>query len=47
MGTNYIPVEATGIATDDLSDVLQGECLGIDSKVLVEFGVHLVLCQPE
>ena len=42
-----IPIDATGIATDNLGDILQREGFGVDSKVLVELGVHLVLGQPE
>ena len=44
---NLIPINVTGIATDDLGDVLQGQGFGVDAKVLVELGVHLVLGQPK
>ena len=47
MWTNLVPVKTTGIATDDLSDVLQRECFSINPKVLIQLGVHLVLCQPQ
>ena len=47
MGANLVPVEAASIATDNLSNVLQRQGFGIHSKVLIQFGVHLVLCQPK
>ena len=47
MRTNLIPIDTTGITADNLRDVLQRQGFGVDSKVLVEFGVHLVLCQPK
>jgi hypothetical protein len=47
MRANFVPIYPAGIATDNLRDVLQGQGFGIDAKVLIEFGVHLMLSQPE
>ena len=47
MRTNFVPVYPTSIATDNLRDVLQRQGFGVDTKVLVEFGVHLMLGEPE
>ena len=42
-----IPIDTTGIAANNLSDVLQRQGFGVDSEVLIEFGVHLMFCQPK
>ncbi len=43
MRADFVPVNAAGIATNNLRDVLQGQGFGVDAKVFIELGIHLVL----
>lgn len=47
MRTNGVPIYSASIATNYLGDVLKRQGFGVDPKLRVELGVHLVLGEPE
>ena len=47
MRAHNIPIEAAGVATHYLCDVMKRQSIGLDAKVIEQLLVHLMLSKPK